>query len=1738
MSTHQREIGGGLSHSEVLSDDAKASTKFQWLRLAGLERLASMQSHMDEDLDKLDSASALQMEESSKKNEAAESASRIFRGDSGESNQSSVGDIPIELPHLEEEDDMYNIPIFSSEKICGFPYPLKMNKGESRGRSRSLDDEKAMLDKANKPNVKQKRYSLKEHGKAVTIDTPGGVPYESRGSFQSFHKKQQGISHQDLEKIAKEDEAENQSESPAQRKLFKDFKSTFSASLKSIDASFRSGSITSISSGKSFVSNFSVKSDSGISLPAPKPYHIQELPNLQEQPETFSTTFLETNVPKLGRRNWDSEPALNGSGKKRKKEVTSLSERSSSRASISLSLMGEKEKSKAMQSVESKLMKAIKEVNESDFSEGNTPLNSPAVTANQQKPHDTSNFSPLAKPTFAFQERKDDFTAQVTVSHSQTEISSMEQEINFEELKDRIRSMPKFRPFSAAGTMGGSMDRDKTQTSNSSGWGKQMSLHDELLSHERLTANEEMRKKIQKQQSLPDNDIPKRNRSLKDGLMEVVSKSKQFESLKQSLGLLRSNTFTVVEEKEENLTPVEKKEPYTEAHEDTESYFNRAATKTQPEANNSNPSNAQTTQMTGQAIKSGIVRIWQSWRSTDRTEGPSFTHKRGVSIQPIEVRGREGAFKDGGAACRRNLFQRRRGGSSPLSPQQLEALAREDSMSPTSFRRCCMDCPGGDIVIVDQAGNIRERKLSRGEASDSSSKDGSIQSDTSLDSEDSCVSVIFVPHPDGKFGLTGEPVPELISGTSTSLKASSFPRKQSNSSESSESNHSGKTSPIQSPGIRIQQASPTKGTSISGKTLAKIEVFRQSVGAYETTHAIVSRNVGEDGACSETVYCLTDRPLEKIDERHTESESEAEKENLQIQESSNDNQMELEVVKEENNETITDDTCVKKDDETDMPKSKMDDSQRNETKENEVKPTNLSISDEKDIEFLHKRLSSQKSFEMEDILESQKPKTSSRISGKRKLKSSRERQRAKRPLPPKAKYDYPIVRHHPLFAKQRKPGEIPGQSNNFSSLLMGKNIRIIRGQSLSSNDSQDETRFDIFNPEVDDSDSDDDRGVSSPDEVKDSDSSSSSSCDSNDSVESVVSVSKASESLKEGQSSPMQIQKTGDKQEELKRDTSFSEEDIEIDKRAEKRRQSLMSLLDENQTVLLTISEKKRQFSISGSSSASSLKQTNIGPPSPNLVNIDENALLAAHRASGAIPKKTLPAIVEPLNEDLSKVKKTKSIPKRNPVIAKSKSVTIASTVTVKGGQSENKAIIRQSSVPVTFERQRSANLDFSSSTSSSSGSSKKTSPKAQKLPKEQMMIEKKAYKSHLSPSSTSDTSGIQVKGSHESLTESTDSGGVLSDRGDYRSQKNKTPSPCIAPSEKSMQCHQEQAIPKMPKKTSPPLKKTASVEEKSSNMKEYQIAGICPKTVPKQGSLELPTLDEENPVVPANSNIVQVKRRSMRKARTDSFESKCQNSETSSLISHRFSTISISSNVSSSDVSISAGGGQSGSSCYLASMSSTDFDDSRPVMASSFSLSEAEIESSVDTTNLLQNQQKEKMKVLSKRIYTSLSKVDSSKLPTTTEEESSSLKASNNGTSFARSRIGTETSVETSIENPTCIDHGESFEEELAHALLKDDQDDDVILEPGLRQNSSQNGSSNNSGSNHRTSLSAASSNDSLHSDSGGSQTFHRYYHVFKEGELDYLINTYVESLHIINSYYDHANWCIVAEKVNVWTI
>lgn len=46
------------------------------------------------------------------------------------------------------------------------------------------------------------------------------------------------------------------------------------------------------------------------------------------------------------------------------------------------------------------------------------------------------------------------------------------------------------------------------------------------------------------------------------------------------------------------------------------------------------------------------------------------------------------------------------------------------------------------------------------------------------------------------------------------------------------------------------------------------------------------------------------------------------------------------------------------------------------------------------------------------------------------------------------------------------------------------------------------------------------------------------------------------------------------------------------------------------------------------------------------------------------------------------------------------------------------------------------------------------------------------------------------------------------------------------------------------------------------------------------------------------------------------------------------------------------------------------------------------------------------------------------------------------------------------------------------------------------------------------------------------GYQTFHRYYHVFREGELAGLLGE-VEGVRVVEEFYDHENWCVLAEKV-----
>ena len=238
--------------------------------------------------------------------------------------------------------------------------------------------------------------------------------------------------------------------------------------------------------------------------------------------------------------------------------------------------------------------------------------------------------------------------------------------------------------------------------------------------------------------------------------------------------------------------------------------------------------------------------------------------------------------------------------------------------------------------------------------------------------------------------------------------------------------------------------------------------------------------------------------------------------------------------------------------------------------------------------------------------------------------------------------------------------------------------------------------------------------------------------------------------------------------------------------------------------------------------------------------------------------------------------------------------------------------------------------------------------------------------------------------------------------------------------------------------------------------------------------------------------------------------------------------------------------------------MSSADFDD-RPPLASSFSLSEAEETEhlvpatpqtspadppSVDNPDTVisdvkkkdqlsppkpsngKNSDRPKLKSFFKRSSNSNksnSSNDKSKsLHSSNESRSHEGKDDNGKMMVSRSRIGTFSTLtpDTSLEAATCVERlggSTSFEEELFR---------------------SRDLSSEQAGNGNQDHAYSEESDSEDSAETGGSLTHHRYYHVFREGEIDHIIEKYVENLHIISSYYDHANWCVIAEKVNVWTI
>ena len=57
-------------------------------------------------------------------------------------------------------------------------------------------------------------------------------------------------------------------------------------------------------------------------------------------------------------------------------------------------------------------------------------------------------------------------------------------------------------------------------------------------------------------------------------------------------------------------------------------------------------------------------------------------------------------------------------------------------------------------------------------------------------------------------------------------------------------------------------------------------------------------------------------------------------------------------------------------------------------------------------------------------------------------------------------------------------------------------------------------------------------------------------------------------------------------------------------------------------------------------------------------------------------------------------------------------------------------------------------------------------------------------------------------------------------------------------------------------------------------------------------------------------------------------------------------------------------------------------------------------------------------------------------------------------------------------------------------------------------------------------------SKEEGKYEEKSGMKVYKRYYHMFKQGELEDLVNQMNIGAQIIRNYYDHANWCILISK------
>ena len=1023
---------------------------------------------------------------------------------------------------------------------------------------------------------------------------------------------------------------------------------------------------------------------------------------------------------------------------------------------------------------------------------------------------------------------------------------------------------------------------------------KQVSLNDELFFLQRREERENIKEQIKRQQSLPESHFlsEEKPKTFRDSFL-AVTQTKKFDIFLEGITKLRKSSVARTEERSSPPPPSEPVDQRT-------------------------------------SLKVGIAKMLHKWKSeSDDNPGlKSFTQKRGVNIDPINVFSLRRDQSLDSAATRRGLFHRK--GALSGSPNQLESggaggAENPGLLSPT-VRRCCLECP-------EDSGHSQERRLSQG-GSDSS-KDSSIQSDTSLDSEDSCISVIYIAKP----GLT------------TGSGSGQSQRSTSNSSGSSES-------------------PPGQGSPGSPATTA--EPGREGEEAEE-----------ESGG-------------QPVSHRRLSTPS--------------------------------------------SPK-----------------------------------LPEHKSFEMEDLPD-ENP-----INCHPRAYATRVEIDSNPPLSPLPRSDYPIVRHHPLFAKTQR------SRSGISSLLVGENVEYMRKPGVSLSKSVQAVRksspklltFEIFNPETDDLDSDN------------NESSLSSSPDSEESVISVISdVRNTEHSAKEGLESEagqeakkisnednfifkfdaehVEHVEHGTKEDkfpptdfcfetkssadshshsqdktlsDLKSLLEIDEIEKEIERKAEERKKILMSLLDENKSVLQNMKAK-------GSLTKSDTIEEVQLKTSSQLQSMEELRLPQASRSQSSSPDR----------------QERQDCCKSEPILGPGL-----------GSSQESLKDVEE--------------IDGSRSSKSQREERKSKVSSVQKLKQISGKLPAESEETLLVRDGKSSKVPIEIcvtEHSNEMAEEPELQSADPTVRVDLPSSNIK---------DESQQIRNEESFPTKQKD----LNKITKVSE---DWKEDKTT----ETVSRPSEVTEPATS-----VPYRK--LEKKRRDDSLESTASIKSSVQLSETGSLLSHRFSTISISSNVSS-EVSLGNTSGVSGSSCYLASMSSADFDD-RPALASSFSLSEAEETETVpDQSSLKSSSSVKKKDQLSPPRPT-----DRPKLKSLFKRSSNGNKSGGSGESRShdggkeenRSRIGTFSSLspETSMEQATCVERSStSVEEELFR----------------------------NTAANLEDPFSASDSEDSA--ETGGSLTHHRYYHVFREGEIDHIIEKYVENLHIINSYYDHANWCIIAEKVNVWTL